>query len=459
MECEGQESHDPESEFLHKLFAALNTSGVHYAVMRNYEPLPFSSGGSDLDIYVPAVEAKIAYQSLFMVVSGTNSKVIGVVRTWNFFEAYIIGYRNGQWWGICVEFYHGIVFKSTVELVDNSVLPDLFERHHGISVISQDAGNTIGYIKEILAHNRFREDKPQYKQSAAYLAGKNTDYFLKYFSPLGERSQMLLLKTLATAPQAVVTQQIKQFRCYVLISAFLKSPFKYLYRRLGHEFYRLSRYFRPPGSVIAILGVDGAGKSTVINAILPALNAATHNAVVVQHLRPTLLPPLARLKGKKHLSTGPVLEPHGSTPSGTVFSLLRLIYLTCDYLAGYWLWTRLRIAKQPTVVIFDRYAYDMALDQRRFRIRLPQRVVEWFVAMAPKPDLIFCLHGDPEILAARKGELPLEETRRQVNALREFARREPRAVLISTDTSIEETRDQVLQTLCTFLEKRAQERL
>lgn len=118
-----------------------------------------------------------------------------------------------------------------------------------------------------------------------------------------------------------------------------------------------------------------------------------------------------------------------------------------------------KIAKQPTVVIFDRYAYDMVLDQRRFRIRLPQRVVEWFVAMAPKPDLIFCLYGNPEIIVARKGELPLEETRRQVNALREFARRESRAVLISTDTSIEETRDQVLQTLCTFLEKRAQERL
>jgi energy-coupling factor transporter ATP-binding protein EcfA2 len=84
------------------------------------------------------------------------------------------------------------------------------------------------------------------------------------------------------------------------------------------------RCLRPSGIVVAILGVDGVGKSTLISAILLALNDATQIPVVVQHLRPTVLPPLSRLKGKKEVPVSSVLEPHGSTPSGRLGSLLRL---------------------------------------------------------------------------------------------------------------------------------------
>lgn len=57
--------------------------------------------------------------------------------------------------------------------------------------------------------------------------------------------------------------------------------------------------------------------------------------------------------------------------------------------------------QQPSMVIFDRYVYDMAFDQRRSRIGLPDRVARWFIALAPKPDVISRLHGRPEGIAAR----------------------------------------------------------
>lgn len=134
--------------------------------------------------------------------------------------------------------------------------------------------------------------------------------------------------------------------------------------------------------------------------------------------------------------------------------MFRIIYLTLDYIIGYWLKIRSRVVNSPTVFIFDRYAYDMALDPRRFRLDLPIKVIHWFTRLAPKPDLVLCLHGRPEVIAARKQELPLEETRRQLMALLAFAESEPRAVLISTDTSIKETRDQVLKVLSELLYSR-----
>lgn len=449
----------PEADFLQKLFAALNASSIRYAVMRNHETLPYSTGGSDLDIFVEPSDAQAAKKLLLSVVHSVDGEIIGIVKTWNFFEAYILGSVHGEWWGVCVEFYSGIVFKSSVPLVDQDTLTRYLELHNDITIIPTNIGNTIGYIKEILVHDEFRRDKPQYQESAAFLIMQRSNLFGEIFSPLGVHGRDLLMSALNcnSIPEAV--PKIKKFRFFVKLHAFISDPFLFLFRRLGHEIFRWRRFIRPPGTVIAVLGVDGAGKSTVINAILPALNAATHNAVVVQHLRPTLLPPLARFKGKKNLPAGPVLEPHGSTPSGRLGSLLRMTYLTLDYLLGYWLWTRPKIAKQPAVMLFDRYAYDMAIDPRRFRIGLSGRVAGWFAALAPKPDLIVCLHGNPEVIAARKNELTLEETRRQVEVLRAFADREPRAVLISTDISIEETRDQVLHTLSTFLRGKAEKHL
>jgi len=151
-----------------------------------------------------------------------------------------------------------------------------------------------------------------------------------------------------------------------------------------------------------------------------------------------------------------VVDPHQSTPSGPIGSLFRLAYLTLDYIVGYWLSVRPKIAKRPAVVIFDRYAYDMVLDPIRFRINIPARIIGWLAALAPKPDLIVCLYGSPEIIAARKHELPVEETKRQVAALRAFASRQPQAVLVSTDTSLEETRDQVLHAMGDALRARSE---
>ena len=46
------ETDSPEAKLLNKLFHDLNDSGLSYAVMRNYELLPRSADGSDLDLLI-----------------------------------------------------------------------------------------------------------------------------------------------------------------------------------------------------------------------------------------------------------------------------------------------------------------------------------------------------------------------------------------------------------------------
>lgn len=453
MTATGQSGAGPESAFLGALFKAFTDHGIRYAVMRNHQTLPFSAGGSDLDIIVGTDQGRRVRSAVLETIRASGGLPIGIAETVGFFKVYALGKTTDEpsrWWGLCLDFNIGVYFRG-LKLLEETVDWPLHD-HHGIPVLSDGFAGVLGVLKEVLNNETI---PGRYAAAARKAVRDDWPRIESLLAPIGTdglaRLRALLLSN--ESPHEL-RYQCRKLRKDIVHNAFTRQGVLSFRQRGAYEWSKMRRYLKPSGVVMAILGVDGAGKSTVINAILPALNAATHNAVVVQHLRPTLLPPLALLKGKNDSPVGPVLEPHGSKPSGRLGSLFRLAYLTLDYQIGYWLWTRPKIAKQPSVVIFDRYAYDMALDPHRFRISLSCVVAGWFAALAPKPDLIICLHGAPELIAARKHELSVEETRRQIDALRNFSSMEPRAVLISTDTSVAITRDKVLQTLCDFLRDR-----
>ena len=193
-------------------------------------------------------------------------------------------------------------------------------------------------------------------------------------------------------------------------------------------------------SIIAFVGTDGSGKTTVMNAVLPELEKSIGAKFIVHHLKPDFLPPLGRFRGVKHEEGYVCTNPHGSKPSGFWGSCFRLAYLTLDYVLGYWFKVRPK-TKSPDVAgwIFDRYAYDMLIDPLRFRLKLPQWLVKMALDVIPNPDVVVCLGGDAEKIHARKPETSLEEVQRQVAELKKFFDGNNRAVWIDTTTSIEDS--------------------
>jgi thymidylate kinase len=198
------------------------------------------------------------------------------------------------------------------------------------------------------------------------------------------------------------------------------------------------------GTFVVFLGTDGSGKSTIISSITPLLSERTNGAIIVKHLRPGLLPPLARLKGHAGAPAVPVLDPHVSAPSGFMGSLIRLTYYTIDYVFGYWFNIYPGLAKSNCLYLFDRYFYDYLYDQRRSRISLPGWIVSLFSRIIPAPDLILCLGAAPSIIHARKPELPQREIERQIIILRKFCNETPKAVWIDTGKSLKESINDVL---------------
>jgi thymidylate kinase len=167
---------------------------------------------------------------------------------------------------------------------------------------------------------------------------------------------------------------------------------------------------------VAFLGPDGSGKSTLTELMLRRLGG--HGAVLpVRQVymgsgQPLL--PTRKLVRRLHGKTGPNAKP----PSlrGVTHRRLRgPLHVLTDEILRYWVQVRPRLAPHG-IVLVDRYAYDI------LRVNNPTVQRPWFrrmtMAIVPRPHLTFLLEGDPEVVAARKRELTVEETVRQQAAYR-----------------------------------------
>lgn len=179
---------------------------------------------------------------------------------------------------------------------------------------------------------------------------------------------------------------------------------------------RVTRALQPTGMVVAFLGPDGSGKSSVIERVLVDL-APAFRSVCRLHLRPRTFSP------RKRDDRG-ATDPHALPARGRAASAAKLLYFVLDYFIGYALrvWPMVR---RSTLVMFDRHYRDLAVDAKRYRYGGPKRLARWAAALVPGPDFWVVLDAAPEILQSRKREVPAEESayqRRAYLALAEHLR-------------------------------------
>ncbi len=113
-------------------------------------------------------------------------------------------------------------------------------------------------------------------------------------------------------------------------------------------------------------------------------------------------------------------RPHATRPYGRTGSYAKLAYLFLDTFIG-WRLHLLPLVQRGVLVILERPWPDIAVDPLRYRLDVPQSAVRAIGRLLPQPDLLLVMHAPPEVLRARKPELPLEESRRQLAAWRVVA--------------------------------------
>lgn len=217
-----------------------------------------------------------------------------------------------------------------------------------------------------------------------------------------------------------------------------------------HELVRkVRRLFYPTGLLVVFLGSDGSGKSTIIKQVQNDL-APLFRRTKTYHLRPHFV---RRKKGG-----APVSHPHAQPPRNIIASCLKLLIYLADYSIGY-CFEILPRKIRSTLILFDRYFFDVIIDPKRLRYGGPRWIPVFLAKCIPAPDIIFYLDAPPEVLLSRKQEISVSEIERQRHAYLDLTHDLPNAYTIDASKPLPEVTDSVERIIVQFLESRVIKRL
>lgn len=228
----------------------------------------------------------------------------------------------------------------------------------------------------------------------------------------------------------------------------VRHPVSFLSARLGAYRRRARGVVQcTSGLHVVLLGPDGVGKSTVIDAISEIFTPLFAGGVATDTPQGILRRPQA-----------PTDRPHDKVPWGLFGSLAKSVYWFLYYTPGYYrvVFPALR---EGRLHLSHRYLVDALVDSKRYRYNGPRWVLSLLWRLAVKPDLIVLLDAPPEVIQARKSEVAPEETARQCQAYRSVVARLPQGRIVDAGQPLAAVVADVRDAVLGHLSKRTARRL
>jgi serine O-acetyltransferase len=213
----------------------------------------------------------------------------------------------------------------------------------------------------------------------------------------GDREGGVVLRAAASGNWEPVQAAARALRSALRLRN-LVPPRAWLHAKSG----KLYRWRHPDGLLIACLGPEGSGKTSVIRA-LRERPMTPFRGVYTMELRPRLMRP------------HPTLDANGRpprVPRGKFGTMAKLLMFVADYWLGYWWRIRPKLVRS-TLVVSDRYFDDVLVDPGRYRMRRPRVFTRMLLRSIPRPQLWLVLDLPSEVLQARQADIEADEAVRQ----------------------------------------------
>ena len=394
------------SDLATDLFQFMDAADIPYAIVgdtRDYRHTILS----DIDIVVAHDHLRSSIDAL---VSFAKSKELGIVQ--------VLQHEQSAW--------YFVLAKTDTQGGIHFIQPDICSDYYRFGRLFIRASDILDG-RVINSYDRMRFCKPGPAMAFLYylmkkidkgvLTDRQGDYLSAEWQkdPSGARCQLTMLWR-DDAAKLLAHAAVRNDWSAVRMA--LPALRKQLHRGLPFSFKhwlndiirKMRRILNPTGLHVVFLGPDGCGKSTVLAQVEKSLGPVFRRTKTY-HLRPYF--------GKAQNDCTPNLNPHNNTVRDIPSSLAKLALWWADFTIGYFADVFPRLVKS-TLVLFDRYYHDLAIDPRRYRYGGSIALARLLHSLIPRPDLFILLDAPPEVIQTRKNEVSYEETEKQLDRYRAF---------------------------------------
>lgn len=428
----------------------LKHNKIAYFILRNHQGLPFENTAKDIDIVIEPKQIKAACQLLRKVFLNNDLEYYDEFRTSKMICMHGMSMKSNT--GIHIDLLQGLNIKG-YELEKFDRMLEHTEDYRGIVVLEDKYEAFWLYICKL-----FGQKKPivklDYQEKIKFLLKNNSDFFIEELSKRVSKSYLQRVKSLILAKNydaiikdsKLLNKEIKKNVRRTRPIKTLSDNIQFLLEKLDRIVFRYNKYSR----TIGMIAPDGAGKSSLLEEIKNSLNYyyVSEDKCRFYHFRPTIVPNLNEVGKKIKITKESIAETDREQirQSGPVISLIRIIYYSMDYIVGWRKQIRADV-HYDKYSVFDRYSYDMIVDPKRSKIKLPYWVRRFFVALTPKPKVMFCLIANPETIYRRKQELSLKEIERQLGEYKKLKKIYPDIYFLDAEKSINVLCDEAMKIL------------
>lgn len=436
------------SELLRNICNSFEKESIRYFIIRNYHGLPDNNPAKDVDIMVDPELLDRAKEILKLHYKNNGVAHYYEVRFSKVHCCHGIDYKRN--FSIHIDLIASYVSKG-YELFSFDELYSQTENFKGFNVLNECYSGIMVFIYKQFNYNPIL--KQEYKNEIYDTFTKFDEFKVKLLELLGEDLSKKICKAIEGKDFELMLSHHKSLTKALRKYAFAKNPAKTTFGKF--EFYkekttRLIFNYGKFSKSFSVMAPDGAGKTTFLDALIDKINFCFVNdnssqRTSVYHFRPNLIPNLGALGERAKIAKQDTdfTNPHRAKPAGFFGSLIRISYYWVDYVAGFNYFVR-KDVQYDKFSVFDRYSYDLLVDQGRTRINLPLSIRHFFVKFMPHPKIVFYLQAPAEVIFQRKQELAFDEIERQNKLYVDVTKSHKRFITLDSNRPVEESVEEAI---------------